>query len=310
MDSSPDMAVSAFADLAARRDLGVECVRAEIDGHVPAEQRWLPDLRRDVFSISKTITSLAVGLAEAEGHLSVDDRALSHLPGFADGATEGAELITVRQLLTMTSGIVYRWDDADADHAGDPVRSILAHPLDTLPGTTFAYRGSNTYLLSRILHSCTGEDLRDYLVPRLFGPLLINNPQWLRCPLGHSLGATGLQLRPGELARIGRLLLHEGRLGDRQLVPAAYVDAMITDLVGTGGHVSSRGTIPHADNATYGRGAWICARDGAWRMDGIYGQFVIVFPRQRACVTITAHYEGPTTDILDAVWESIVPVLA
>lgn len=309
MDSSPDTATSAFADLAVRRDLGIECVRVEVDGQVASELRWLPDLRRDIFSISKTITSLGVGLAEAEGQLSVDDRALSHLPGFADEATEGAELITVRQLLTMTSGIVYRWDD-DADHDGDPVRSILAHPLGTAPGSTFAYRGSNTYLLARILHARTGQDLRDYLVPRLFGPLQIDNPQWLRCPLGHSLGATGLQLRPVELARIGRLLLHQGRLGDRQLVPAGYVDAMITDLVDTAGHVSSRATIPHDDNATYGRGVWRCARDGAWRMDGIYGQFVIVFPRQRACVTITAHYEGPTTDILDAVWESIVPVLA
>ena len=310
MDSSPGAATSAFADLAARRDLGIECVRVEVAGHAPAEQRWLPDLRRDVFSISKTITSLAIGVAEAEGHLSVDDLALSHLPGFADRATDGADLITVRQLLTMTSGIVYRWDDDDADHDGDPVRSILAHPLGTLPGNTFAYRGSSTYLLSRILLACTGQDLRDYLVPRLFSPLLITNPQWLRCPLGHSLGATGLQLRPVELARIGWLLVNEGRLGDRQLVPVEYVDAMTTDVVDTGGHVSSRGTVPHGDNATYGRGAWLCARDGAWRMDGIYGQFVIVFPRRRACVTITAHYEGATTDILDAVWESIVPVLA
>ncbi|HEY5786472.1 MAG TPA: hypothetical protein VIT65_17020 [Microlunatus sp.] len=85
MDSSPGMATSAFADLAVRRDLGIECVRVEVDGQVPAEQRWLPDPRRDVFSISKTITSLAVGLAEAEGHLPFDDRALSHHPGFADG---------------------------------------------------------------------------------------------------------------------------------------------------------------------------------------------------------------------------------
>ncbi len=64
------------------------------------------------------------------------------------------------------------------------------------------------------------------------------------------------------------------------------------------------------DNRTYGLHVWRCARDGAWRMDGIYGQFGIMLPAHRATVSITAHYQGPTTQILDCVWEHIVPALA
>ncbi|HEV3380911.1 MAG TPA: hypothetical protein VG142_08030 [Trebonia sp.] len=64
------------------------------------------------------------------------------------------------------------------------------------------------------------------------------------------------------------------------------------------------------DNRTYGLHVWLCARDGAWRMDGIYGQFGIALPEHHACVSVTAHYLGPTTHILDCVWEHIVPALA
>ncbi len=71
----------------------------------------------------------------------------------------------------MSSGIVFRLDDPDADHQGDAARDILATPLGAEPGTTFAYRGANTYLLSRIISACSGQDLRDFLPSRLFTPL-------------------------------------------------------------------------------------------------------------------------------------------
>ncbi len=219
-------------------------------------------------------------------------------------------MITIRHLLTMSSGIVYRWDEPDADHHGDVAQDILTTPVGgAVPGATFAYRGANTYLISRIIHACSGQDLRDFLLPRLFAPLGIHNPQWLRCPLGYSLGAVGLLLRTEEIARLGRTLLDDGRYGNRQIVPAEYVAAMITDTIPTGEHRATGATASHPDNARYGRHVWLCHRDDAWRMDGIYGQFSIVMPHQQACITITSHYQGPTTDILDAIWSDIVPAL-
>jgi CubicO group peptidase (beta-lactamase class C family) len=275
----------------------------------PVEYHWVADIRRDIFSASKTFTSVAIAIAQGEGLLDVDDSILSHLGHLTSAAAAGVEAITIRHLLTMTSGMTYRWDDTDADHPGDAAVDILTTPLGTAPGTAFAYRGANTYLLSRIIHACSGQDLRDFLVPRLFTPLAIRNPQWLRCPLGYSLGAVGLHLCAAEIARLGRTLLESGRFFDQQLVPGTFVTSMTADCVPTNGHIATGAAAPHPENARYGRHVWLCYRDDAWRMDGLYGQFSIMLPRQQACVTTIAHYRGSTADILDAIWSDIVPVL-
>jgi CubicO group peptidase (beta-lactamase class C family) len=140
------------------------------------------------------------------------------------------------------------------------------------------------------------------LLPRLFGPLGIRNPQWLRCPLGFPLGAIGLHLRTSEIARIAQLLLQGGVHNGQRLVPAEYLARMTAETTATGR--------AERDNRTYGLHVWLCSRDRAWRMDGLYGQFGIMLPDHHATVSVTAHYLGPTTDILDAVWEHIVPALA
>lgn len=289
--------------------LGVEGIHVQVREQPAIEQHWAADIRRDIFSASKTVTSLAVGIARDEGLLELDDPVLAHLGHLVPAAAPGVEAITIGQLLTMSSGITYRWSDPDADHPADPARDILATALGAPPGSRFAYRGANTYLLSRIIHACSRTDLRDYLLPRLFAPLAINNPQWLSCPLGYSLGAVGLQLRTEELARLTGLLRDHGRWRDRSVVPADYIDSMITENLPTEGHVATGASAPHPDNARYGRHVWLCARDDAWRMDGIYGQFGIVLPHHQACITVTAHYQGPTSDILDAIWAEIVPAL-
>ncbi|MEO8888716.1 MAG: serine hydrolase [Jatrophihabitantaceae bacterium] len=258
-------------------------------------------MRRDVFSVSKTVTSLAVGLLEGDGRLSLEDPVLTHLPELADTAAAGSERITIGHLLRMTAGNGYRWSDADADHPGDPARDFLATALVAEPGSSYDYAGTNTYVLGRAVHAISGLDLRDFLVPRLFEPLGIGNPQWLRCPLGFALGAIGLQLRTSEITRIAQLLLHDGIYDRQRLVPADYVARMTADTTDTGR--------AEPDNRRYGLHVWLCARDRAWRMDGVYGQFGIVLPEQHACVSVTAHHLGPTTEILDRVWEHIVPAL-
>jgi CubicO group peptidase (beta-lactamase class C family) len=296
--------VARFGHAASAQSLGVDGVHVHQEGHDPLERHWAADIRRDVFSVSKTFTSVAVGIAADEELLKLDDPVLQYLPGLAATAGKGVEAVTIRHLLTMTSGLGWRWPDPDADHPGDPAADFLSTPPAATPGTLFQYRGGSTYLLSRIIHACSGMDLRDYLVPRLFTPLGIGNPQWHRCPLGYSLGAVGLFLRTAEIARLGQTLLDRGRHQGRQLVSAAYVAALTTDTISTDGWPS-----PHPQNATYGRHVWLCDRDGAWRMNGLYGQLCIVLPHHAACITITSHYQGATTDILDTVWSEIVPTL-
>jgi CubicO group peptidase (beta-lactamase class C family) len=297
-----DAALDRFWEVAGARQLGIDSIQVVADDGPRGERRRIDDIRRDVFSVSKTVTSLAVGMLAGDGALSLDDPVLAHLPGLAHTAAAGSETITVGHLLRMTAGNGYRWPGEDGDHPGDPARDFLATPLVAEPGSAYHYSGGNTYVLGRVVHSISGLDLRDFLVPRLFDPLGIRNPQWLRCPLGFPLGAIGLQLRTSEITRIAQLLLHEGTCGGRRLVPGDYIARMTADTTGTGR--------PEPDNRTYGLHVWLCARDRAWRMDGIYGQFGIVLPGHHACVSVMAHYLGPTTHILDCVWEHIVPALA
>jgi CubicO group peptidase (beta-lactamase class C family) len=117
-----------------------------------------------------------------------------------------------------------------------------------------------------------------------------------------SRSAIGLQLRTSEITRIAQLLLHEGAYGGRRLVPGDYIARMTADTTRTGR--------AEPDNRAYGLHVWLCARDRAWRMGGIYRQFGIVLPEHHACVSITAHCRVPTTRILDCAWEHVVPALA
>lgn len=123
------------------------------------------------------------------------------------------------------------------------------------------------------------------------------------------MGAVGLELRTAEVARLGQTLLDGGRWKDQELVPGSYVTRLVSDPVNAVGHTPTGRAEPDPESAKYGRGVWLCTRDRAWRMDGIYGQFSVVLPEHRVCVTGTAHYMGPGTDILDAVWSEIVAVL-
>jgi CubicO group peptidase (beta-lactamase class C family) len=308
-ESQADRDLAAAMQAVGEQGLGIEGIHVHVRDRPPVELHRFLDVRRDVFSVSKTFTSVAVGIAQAEGLLNVDDLILSHIGHLTSNPATGVEAITIRHLITMTSGITYRWEDPDVDHPGDPASDILSTPLGDAPGSTFNYRGGSTYLLSRIIHACSGQDLRDFLLPRLFTPLGIINPQWHRCPLGYSIGAVGLHLRTEEIARLGRTLLDDGRYGELQLIPADYVASMIADNVPTNGHFATGAMASHPENARYGRNLWLCVRDDAWRMDGLYGQLCVVLPHQQACVTITAHYTGPTSDILDATWSRIVPAL-
>ncbi|MBD8061384.1 serine hydrolase domain-containing protein [Oceanitalea stevensii] len=286
----------------AEQNLGVYGIHLHREGHEPVEHRFRNDDPVHLWSGSKTFTAVAVGMAQAEGLLDLDDPVTRFFPGQAHA--DGVEAMTVRHLLRMTSGNTFTWWGPGQAEEDDLLGGFLRSELVAEPGTRFEYSNGCSYVLSRIVHAVSGEDLRDYLLPRLFAPLGIRNPQWMRCPQGFSQGGVGLHLRTSEYARLGRLLLQEGRWEDTQLVPAAYVERMHTDLADS----SSFSEDPES-RAGYGYQVWACTPDGVWRADGKYGQFSVVLPRHRAVVTVTAHHEGAANDILRAVWDELLPLL-
>lgn len=256
--------------------LGAYGVHVRI-GDDEAEHRWRSDDRENLYSVSKGVCALAVGIAVDEGVLTLDTRVPEVLPDVPLG--DGVEMVTVRHLLSMTSGIDFAWFGDEVVPWPDLAAEMLGRPT-VGPGTVFRYSDASPYVAMRMLGAVVG-DVRDWLVPRLFDPLGLHNPQWHRCPLGWIVGGSGLELRTSELARIGALLRDRGRSGSTQVVSAAWVDAMHADWVETGGG---------APFERYGLAVW----DGpgeTWRLDGRYGQYVVVDQARDAVVTITAHEE-------------------
>jgi CubicO group peptidase (beta-lactamase class C family) len=288
----------------AERNLGVYGVHLHQAGQGDIEHRFRSDDRVHIWSASKTFTSVAVGMAVAEGRFELSDKVLGFFPEFAEAAAEGSAAITVRDLLRMAAGKDYEFfqeTDPAVLEDTDWAQLFFAGEQTRPPDTRFFYANACTYMLGRVVEATSGQVLVDYLKPRLFRPLGIYNPWWNTCPRGHSLGGYGLQLRTSELAKLGRLLLQEGIWEDREIVPSGYVAAMHTDVIDPVRHFDDA-----ESNVGYGYQVWLNTTPGTFRADGMYGQFSIVAPGKQAVVTLTSHNEVSTGDIIRAAFTDII----
>lgn len=297
----PTTAVAAFLAAADRLE-DVHSVMILRHGKVVAEAWWAPyraDLRHELYSLSKSFTSTAVGLAIAEGRLTLDDRVVDHFPDeLPPEPSPNLRAMRVRDLLTMSTG-----------HATEPPRpadaswtkAFLAHDVPFKPGTHFLYNTSATFMQAALVEKTTGEGLLAYLEKRLLGPLGIEDATWERNPDGIATGGYGLSLRTEDIARFGQLLLQQGRWDDRQIVPEEWI------AQATGKQVSN-GSSPDSDwEQGYGFQFWRCRHD-AFRGDGAFGQFCIVLPEQDVVVAMTAGL-GPMHELLAAVWDHLLPAI-
>jgi len=276
-------------------------------GNVAAEGWWAPyapESPHALYSVSKSFTSTAIGLAVAEGLLTVDDPVLSFFPDDAPAEPgEHLKAMRVRHLLAMNTG---HHEDTTGHVCRREIdnwpRAFLSLPVEHEPGTWFVYNTAATSMLSAIITKLTGETLLDYLRPRLFDPLGIANPRWETDPRGVSIGGSGLHLTTEDIARLGQLYLDRGMWQGQRIVPEAWI---------------AEATSTHSDNSTtqtnpdwtvgYGYQFWRCRHD-AYRADGAFGQYCVVMPEQDAVLAIT----GGLSDmqgVLDKVWEHLLPAM-
>ncbi|MFM7103629.1 MAG: serine hydrolase domain-containing protein [Verrucomicrobiota bacterium] len=272
-------------------------------GRVILEGWWAPydaATPHELYSLSKTFTSTAVGLAVGEGRLAVDDPVLKFFPGEAPGSPgENLRAMRVKDLLTMSTG---HQEEAPLSPAGLSARAFLAQPVPHRPGTHFKYNTPATFLQSALVQSVTGETVRDYLQSRLFDPLGMGRPRWDTNFQGITLGGYGLRLRTEDLAKFGQLYLQQGRWRGRQLVPAEWVAAASAKQV-------SNGSNPASDwDQGYGYQIWRC-RPGGYRGDGAFGQYCVVLPEQEAVVALTAAVRD-MQGVLNGVWDHLLPALS
>ena len=244
--------------------------------HVVAEGWWSPyraDRIHMMHSLTKSVTACAVGLAVADGHFRLEDKAVSfypeHLPATV---SDNLAAMTVEDLLTMRTG-----------HAGmvsgsawRPIKTswiaeFFKIPVVTRPGTNFVYTSAATYMLSAIVTRTVGQSVADYLKPRLFDPLGIEGYQWPAGPEGISPGANGLSWKTVDSLKLGILHARNGVWQGRQILPKTWTDAV---------------QYPHVPD-TYGYQWWL-GPDGVFLADGLFSQLCFVFPRHDAVLAITA----------------------
>ncbi len=252
----------------------VNYIRVYQDDELIAKYDRLQELARlNTWSVSKSFVSAGVGIALEEGLLTQDEKICDAFPEYVpDNADSFLLDTTVRHMLTMTTGLarpLFFANNRERYETQDWIRYFFNAEFDHAPGERFLYSNFNTYMLSCLIERRSGQFLADYLKPRLFDKIGILSPEWTRDPMGHCHAANGLYVTVEELARFGKMTLHEGVYDGTRVVSSAYLKEACSDQVPRGG-----------DNPMYGYQFWINPDGDSFRADGKYGQYIAVLPRK------------------------------
>ena len=241
-------------------------------GHVVAEmypQPWHKDYRHTMYSVSKTFTSVAVGMCIQDSLIALSDTIGKFLV-IPPHASSGIRAITVRDLLTMQSGIPV--DTKMRTHETEWLKAYLTKKPTASPGTRWAYDSIMSYILSAIVQKATGQTLMDFLQERLFHPLGITDALWEESPEGITCGGWGLYIRPESMAMLGQLLLDKGTWMGKEIVSSWWVEEMMK---------------PQTANGRYSYHIWQTQYPGWAEANGAYGQYIFVIPEADMVVSLT-----------------------
>lgn len=308
--------VEEFLKEAEEKNLHLLAAQVRKDGEIVDEwTRFAAKPRFETYSISKTFVAIGAGIAIKEGLIRLDERVADSFPEESyDVTNENALCITVKDLLTMTSGVseTILWRDGyERKHERDWVRYFFKNAqFLNKPGTTFLYNNANPYILGCLIEKKAGQNLREYLRYRLFEPLEIHNVEWTSCPMGHTIAANALQLSVDELGNFGQFLANKGIYKGKRIVSEAFIDEMIHSYSKTGE------LIPHDSpvSAEYGYQTWLDPVNDAIYMWGIFGQYCVVLPQKNVVITVLSlePSDGGSNGVYDqsplrkAIWEKLV----
>ncbi|KJV35859.1 beta-lactamase [Luteibacter yeojuensis] len=270
------------------------------DGKVRLERYGLgadPNTRWTSFSVAKSFTSTLVGAALRDGAIhSLDDKVTRYIPELGAGAYRD---VTVRQLLTMTSGV--RWNEDYADPRSDVAQMYEGHriagqpllvtymaplPREYAPGATWVYKTGETDLIGILVTRATGKSLAAYLSEKIWRPYgMANDALWLKDDVdGTEAGGSGVSATLGDYARLGQFLLDGGVAAGH----AVLAEGWLADA-----------TKKHADIGVPGRGygyQWWTWDNGAFAGIGIFGQLLYVDPARRLVIVQLAAWPVATDD--------------
>ena len=264
-----------------------------------------PQYLHPVYSFSKSLTATAIGFAEQEGILSLDEKLVDifsdQLP---EQISDNLKEVTLEHLLTMSCGHETEIENKETEGW---VRMFLANPFLHKPGTFYKYNTAGTNMLSATLKKKTGKDLIEFLRPRLLDPLGISEIYCARTPGEDSVehGGGGMKLRTEDMAKFTYFLLHRGEWEGKQLLRTSWFDRACVKQIET---------LHDSENHTgdwgmgYGYQCWMGTQAGSFRADGAYGQFGLVYPALDLIVVMTTATEQTQT-LLTSLAKYLLPAV-
>jgi CubicO group peptidase (beta-lactamase class C family) len=264
-------------------------------------------------SVSKSVTSLLAGIAIDQGRLRLDDQAVTVMRRYAPFANPDSrkDAITVRDLLSMRGG----WNWNEDSYPGSPLqrlnecqcdwlRFVLDWPMRDQPGTRWQYVSGGVILLGGMIGEATGQRLDRFAEQFLFSPLEAQGPYWISgLPDGLPHAGGGLYLRSRDLAKVGQLVLDEGRWRGRQIVSAEWIRASTARSVSA---VRSLGSHP----VDYGYLWWTMNPSEIITASGAMGQWIFVSARDRLVVAVTGRNDDARWALpADFLYADILPAV-
>jgi len=291
-------------------------------GQPPEKVSMTMETKHDLRSVTKSVVSALVGIARGEGAISsLDQPLISWFPEYPELDTAELRRVTLLDALTMSAG--FEWDEripyTDARNGEirmgrdpQPLRFVLSRPLVTEPGRTFNYNGGLPQAMASVVQRATKTPFIAYARERLFEPLGITDVEW-RGTLGDlPAAASGLRLRPRDLAKFGSLYLHGGQWNGKQVVPADWID------LSTRRHVRLPPPPSIDGEIGYGYFWWYsCQQTPVGLTEARFAvgngeQRVIVYPGLKMAVTILAgryNERGGSSVARNIVREHVLPAL-
>jgi CubicO group peptidase (beta-lactamase class C family) len=267
---------------AARNDGGVASLIVARNNVIVAEELYhteQADTFLNIFSITKSVTSILTGLAMERGHLQrVDQKVGPILQKISEHYTDRYEDLTIQHLLSMSGG--WPWSELDAaatdyvkwNSSPNQVDYLLSLPSIHQPGEIFTYNSGASHLLSVILTEATNQSTREFAIEHLFTPLGISPGTWSRDKQGYYNGSSTLRLGPHALLKIGLLFLNDGTYNGQQIVPKAWVRESTQTFIRTDD------AVPFGPG--YGYLWWTGSQNGHnyYFANGWGGQFIVNVP--------------------------------
>ncbi len=258
-----------------------------------------------LFSISKSFTSLAIGYLVEEGKIRIDDYIYTYFPELiTDDINKENLKIKIHDLLSMSFG--QRGGAVHAKQNRKDESTAMLHDFfyrnkEVECGTEFRYDSYGTYMLAALVKKLTGMNVVEYLMPKLFEPLGIDKPYYIKDTLGINIGYTGMRMTARDLAKVGCVYLNGGAWEGKQLIPKSWVE------LATKKHISTASDPMGADwQQGYCYQMWR-GRYNTSRLCGAYGQMCVIMPDYDAVFVVNSGYDGNHISyILDSFYENIM----